>query len=409
MKVCGLIVEWNPFHNGHRYLIQRAREKTKCDILVAVMSGNFVQRGEPAIVSKWHRACVGLKNGVDLVLELPFWYATQPADLFALGGVQALSRLGCEQIAFGVEVPNFDDYITLAQWIHSHPKEVTGVEKQYLSANLPYHIRQSNIIQTLIEQNSALSHLAIDFEANSNTLLAYAYAKANIKLNHPLTMVPILRRGATHRETTLKASYFSSATAIRRYIWQCNEGKSSSNLDKLGDYMPEEMLEGILTQKQFPNWQALYPYVRYLLMTQSESDLSQYYQVYEGIERRLIRVGKENSHFDAFLSTAINKNWSPLRIQRALLMIALHIKEQEMMATLAQPQSLFLLGGTRKGLSYLKQLKKTTSETFEIISRASQKEVETYPIWFRADQIYQQFLLKQTEDENFGRIPLMME
>lgn len=103
MKAVGLVVEYNPFHNGHLYHAQTAKRQTGCDTAVAVMSGHFLQRGEPAVVSKWARTKMALQSGVDLVIELPYLYAVQKADIFARGSVSILNELECEALFFGSE------------------------------------------------------------------------------------------------------------------------------------------------------------------------------------------------------------------------------------------------------------------------------------------------------------------
>ena len=110
MKSCGVIVEYNPFHNGHRYHLEEARKESQADVIIAVMSGNFLQRGEPAIIDKWQRAEEALKNGADLVIELPFAYAVQSADYFARGGVSLLHHLGVDALCFGTDSSSELDY-----------------------------------------------------------------------------------------------------------------------------------------------------------------------------------------------------------------------------------------------------------------------------------------------------------
>ena len=103
MKACGIIVEYNPFHNGHRYHADMARKQTGADVVIAVMSGNFLQRGEPAILDKWARANAALANGIDLVIELPIEWSVQSADYFARGAVRLLQKIGCDYLCFGTE------------------------------------------------------------------------------------------------------------------------------------------------------------------------------------------------------------------------------------------------------------------------------------------------------------------
>ena len=134
MKVAGLITEYNPFHNGHRIHIEKTRELTGASHLVAVMSGSFVQRGEPAIVDKWTRAEMAIKNGVDLVVELPFTYAVQTAELFASGATRILEEMGIvDSLVFGSESGNIDNLKDIAMILAEEPPQFKKYLKEHLS------------------------------------------------------------------------------------------------------------------------------------------------------------------------------------------------------------------------------------------------------------------------------------
>lgn len=128
MRSCGIVVEYNPFHNGHRYHAQKARELSNADVVVAVMSGNFLQRGEPAIIDKWARAKAALENGVDLVVELPFAWAVQSADYFAKGSIALLQALKCDALCFGTESENSFDYADYGSFF---VKEKEAIDKLF--------------------------------------------------------------------------------------------------------------------------------------------------------------------------------------------------------------------------------------------------------------------------------------
>ena len=127
MKACGVIVEYNPFHNGHLYHLKKAREESQADVMVAVMSGNFLQRGEPAVVDKWQRAQAALSNGADLVVELPFQYACQAADIFAKGSVQTLAQLQCDSLCFGTDYETSFDYNYFGRQLNFRAEEIAAL------------------------------------------------------------------------------------------------------------------------------------------------------------------------------------------------------------------------------------------------------------------------------------------
>ena len=130
MKVLGLIVEYNPFHNGHIYHIQKAKEITQCDYVIAIMSSSFVQRGEPAIKDKWTRSHLAIEYGVDLVIELPFVYSCQSADYFAKGAIDLLHAIGVTDLCFGSENGDIDTFIEIAQAIDQHQEQYDHIIKK---------------------------------------------------------------------------------------------------------------------------------------------------------------------------------------------------------------------------------------------------------------------------------------
>ena len=138
MKVLGIIVEYNPFHNGHIYHIQKAKQITQCDYTIAVMSSSFVQRGEPAIIDKWTRSQLAIQYGVDLVIELPFVYACQSADYFAKGAIQLLHAIGVTDICFGSEDGNIQTFIDISQAIQSHNEQYNTLVKKAMKEGLRY-------------------------------------------------------------------------------------------------------------------------------------------------------------------------------------------------------------------------------------------------------------------------------
>ncbi|MDU6699887.1 MAG: nucleotidyltransferase family protein, partial [Streptococcus salivarius] len=196
MTVTGIIAEFNPFHNGHKYLLDQAK-----GVKIVAMSGNFVQRGEPAIVDKWIRTQMALENGADLVVELPFLTAVQSADYFAAGAVHILSRLGIDSLTFGTEEDL--DYQAIAN-VYAEKSE----DMEAFVENLPSDLSYPQKTQKMWEKFAG-----VDFTGNTpNHILGLAYAKAcagkGIKLN------PIQRQGAGYHSSDKEVS-FASATSLR--------------------------------------------------------------------------------------------------------------------------------------------------------------------------------------------------
>ena len=420
MQAVGIIAEWHPFHNGHAYQIKKAKEQTKADIVVGVMSGNYVQRGEPSMISKWDRAAVALDNGCDLVIELPFWYATQPADYFAKGGVNALAALGCRAISFGVEDDYFVDYEQLAKWMVNHPGEVVAADEAVSHMeNLSFAEQRIAAIQHLQKTYPTLAALNIRFQENANTLLAFAYAKVNAELPTPLNMIPIKRIGDNHRLAVVKEEHllendqvYTSGSAIRHYLLT-KDLKEQENIHTLNKMVPSLMAESLRKandENRLVSWSDLFPYLRYRLLTGSADELSNIYQMVGGMEHRMIEAIKQVDSFADFVNRVKNRNWSANRIQRTALMVALNIHKKDMQTVLSpgHKQPLMLLGATAKGRAYLKTIKGSLNDTecsWQLVSRVDQASEKNWPMWLKVDRMYE-ILKPQIGNQNFNHPPI---
>ena len=236
MTITGIIAEFNPFHNGHKYLLDQAE-----GLKIVTMSGNFMQRGEPAIVDKWTRAQMALENGADLVVELPFLVSVQAADFFGQGAVDILARLGIDSLAFGTE--EVLDYRKIADLYSER-----GQEMEQFVDNLPDSLSYPQKTQAMWKEFAGL-----DFSCDTpNHVLALAYAKAvagrNIRLH------PIQRQGAGYHSVN-KDVDFASATAIRQY---------QADSDFLERFMPSvEVFKGALKV----SWEDYFQLLRYQILS----------------------------------------------------------------------------------------------------------------------------------------------
>ena len=257
MTVTGIIAEFNPFHNGHKYLLDHAE-----GIKIVAMSGNFVQRGEPAIVDKWIRAQMALENGADLVVELPFFTAVQSADYFASGAVDVLSRLGIDSLTFGTE--EVLDYQTIAD-VYSEKSE----EMEAFVESLPSDLSYPQKTQKMWEKFAG-----VDFTGNTpNHILGLAYAKACA--GKGITLNPIQRQGAGYHSLDKEVS-FASATSLRLHK------EDSDFVDK---FMPNSKL--FQTSPQV-SWDNYFQLLVYQILT--NPDLTSVFQVNEEIASRLKAV-----------------------------------------------------------------------------------------------------------------------
>ena len=254
MTITGIIAEFNPFHNGHKYLLEQAD-----GVKIVAMSGNFVQRGEPAIVDKWIRAQMALENGADLVVELPFLVSVQAADFFGQGAVELLARLGIDTLSFGTE--EVLDYQKIANLYAER-----GQEMENFVDNLPDSLSYPQKTQAMWKEFAGL-----DFSGDTpNHVLALAYAKA--VAGRDIKLQPIKRQGAGYHSVD-KDVEFASATALRQH---------QTDSDFLERFMPSVTL---FEQTSKVSWDNYFPLLRYQIL--SNPDLTTIYQINQEMAVRI--------------------------------------------------------------------------------------------------------------------------
>lgn len=375
MKAVGIVTEYNPFHNGHIYHIEKAKEITGADIVVAVMSGNFVQRGTLAVADKWQRSKFALQNGVDIVIELPIYYALQPAHIFANGAVKLLSALGVSEIVFGAENPEID-FIELAKKAPSETGEENFKNKTQTFA--------SNFAQTLEEKTGFKLE-------NSNDILAFSYAKAilDLELEDKIKIYPIARKEAQYKDEDIdKKNYIASATAIRKALDNNEDFSNFTPMTKLFDRDYEKKLFDLL---------------EYRISADGVKQLKQIYQMNEGLEYRIKDVVENGvSDFSDLLNKIKTKHFTASRIHRTLSYILLNIKVDQMQAAMKEPY-LRLLGFTKNGQEYLNEIKKEIP--LPLITHVDLKLAKTnLRLDYRAGVIYNQ-IMQIDQQQDVGRIP----
>lgn len=386
MKSVGIIVEYNPFHNGHAYHAKMARKLTGAEVVIAVMSGNFLQRGEPAIVDKWLRAEAALHNGVDLVIELPVAWSLQAADYFAKGGVKLLQALNCENLCFGTEDATAFDYQGFGRFAWEEQEQVDAAFQQITDQKMTYPQKMNQVYQALFPS------LQLSGET-PNHILGLTYAKENASYEHPMKLWPLQRQGAAYHNQELTQE-FASATGIRRALQQGQE---------VNDWVPKETAVALRQQQVI--WEALWPFLRYRLLASRKSDLQGIYQMVEGLESRLRTAAQTTSDFQDFLAQVKSKRYTWTRIQRLLCYTLLNITEDEMQGAWASP-SLRVLGYTKQGKAYLHQHKKSLG--LPLVSKIGQETSMEQVLTKRSDQLYRLGDVRVPE-QNIGRFPQFVE
>ena len=363
-RITGIITEYNPFHNGHLYQIQQVKKQFPDAPLVIAMSGNFLQRGEPAIIDKWHRAAECLANGADLVMELPLMAAVQPADRFAYYGVWTLAQMGVTDLFFGAEHATFD-------FMHDAQRamEITGNFNKY-------HESFAKTYQQVITEK--VGH-QVD---QPNDLLGLAYAKANLKLKAGISLHPIQRKNANYHDIELNdAGTIASASAIREALHHQNQ-----DFEK---FVPHQTAQD-LKKQPLVSWDDFWIHLKMELLTHSPQELEKIYGMAEGIQYRMIAMAQRSEfagNFDSWIKAVKNKRFTYTRLSRLATMTLLHITWDDVASFEAEPY-LRVLGFSKKGQAVLHAAKKSCDHP--IITNVSQDEKKgILRIDYRAGKVYQ--------------------
>lgn len=394
IKSCGVVVEYNPLHNGHVYHLKKARELSGADIIIAVMSGNFLQRGEPAIVDKWTRTQMALAAGADIVIELPVAFSAQPADYFAKGAIELLQAMKCDAICFGSESGEGSDYQKLAQFLNQHTAAINQRFKENKNQGQTYASQMEQVLKELLpNQPIALS--------TPNNILGLAYAKENLLYEKPMELYTLTRIGSDYHDEELIEQSFSSATAIRKKLLETKQ--KTVPLEELRASMPTSSLE-LLTANPLVSWENYWPYLKYQIEVQSWEELQSIYQVTEGIEYRLKECIQEAKSFEQFISLVKNKRVSWTRLQRMCVYILLQLKKEDMVKELQKPKAIHLLGFSLLGRKYLKEIKKELS--IPLMANVTKKNKDLWTLDIKAGKIYQMGQLGLIKEQDYYRQPL---
>jgi predicted nucleotidyltransferase len=344
MKACGLIVEYNPLHNGHVYHIQQAQKLTGSDCTIAVMSGNFTQRGEPAIMDKFSRTKAALSAGVDLVVELPFLYAVQHADLFAKGAVSILDALKVDHIVFGSENGSIEAFHQAQKERKKNQTAFEKVLKQQLENGLSYP-EANRVAYELVGINSALDL------SSPNNILGFAYLQAAEALHSPIQVDTIRRIQAGYHERSITGP-IASATSIRS-AWQ------DEKTQQVKAAVPEKTFE-LMEAGELHSWEAYFPLLRYLILTRPAKTLRQIHGMDEGLEYRFKKYINQALNFQQFLSLIKTKRYTWTRLQRVCVHLLSNTQKHLIREHLEQAACPYIriLGMNKNGQAFLSSRKK---------------------------------------------------
>lgn len=365
LRACGIVAEYNPFHNGHAYHVAQTKQHMKSDVVIAIMSGNFVQRGELACVNKWERASVALQHGIDIVVELPVCFSVQAADYFAYGAMKIAQQLGVSELSFGIE-----NDVNVSQLWH--------VANQTL--NTPKRFDNSYAKQWQMQEQLVLL---------PNQQLAISYLRACLQLDLALDVLSIQRLSSLHTDTQLPtSSAIASATAIRKAFYLKED---------VSPYVSYRMYD-ILKQQNIGDEPLFFALLKYQLSMQTPKQLQTIYQMVEGIEHVLKREIVKATNYTDFLKRCQSKRFNQKRLQRLCLYVVLQLTKDMVQRYYEDKYSpIRVLGFSPKGRDYLKQL---DSDTY--VTQLKKSHVNQFDTVLRCDSIYEQ--LTQMEQQNFRKV-----
>lgn len=351
MKIIGIICEYNPFHNGHLYHLKKVKEMYPDSLIILVLNGYFLERGDVSIISKKNKTNLALLHGIDIVLELPFVYGTQSADIFANASITILEELKCDYVIFGSECNDLEKLNKITDYTLNNSDLYNQEVKKYLDEGLNYPTALAKAIN-------------IDFDFNSNDLLGISYLKS-IKLNK-YKIKPLTIKRTNDYLDTLSNEEIISATNIRN--------KLQNNID-ISKYVPDTTINFIenISLNNFFNT------IKYKIIT--EHDLSIYLDVDEGIDNRLKKVINECNTIDELIEKTKSKRYTHNKIRRMLIHILIGFtKEDNNNLTF---NYIKILGFNNNGKKYLNKIKKDISVPISI-----NKDSLTYKYEIKATLIY---------------------
>ena len=347
MNVIGIIAEYNPFHNGHIYQIEKIKKLYPDSLIIVVLNGNFTQRGDVSIINKWDKTKIILEHDVDLVVELPTFYGINNADLFARGALKILNDL---KIVFGIERDNIDDFVEIAKIKNTDAYKL--LLKEYLDKGYSYPKASFDSIEKI-------TNIKIN---TPNDILALSYIEEIFNNSYNISPIGIKRTNDYH-DKDLKE--ISSATAIREAI---KENKNINN------YVPLETIKYI-NNISMDNY---FDLLKYKII--STDDLTIYHDVKEGIDVRIKKYIYESSSLEELINNIKTKRFTYNRIKRILLYILLDIRKDIKVNDYIRP-----LGFNKKGANYLKQIKNKL--TLPLISNYSDNK-DILESEYRVNSIY---------------------
>lgn len=378
MNVIGIIAEYNPFHLGHLYQINKIKEMYKDSIIIAIVSSSFTQRGDISILNKWDKTNIALNNKIDLVIELPYFYASQSSDIFAYGAVKILNYLNIDTLVFGIESNDITSLLQASD-IQLNNKEYNTIVKKYL--DLGYNYPTS--------LNKAIKDIANITINSPNDLLALSYIKQIKQINNNINIVGIKRTNDYHaKEVT---NNIVNASLIREYLIQ---NKDISN------YIPKYNINKLYTN----TINDFYPLLKYQILNNINS-LNKFLTVDEGIENRIKKYIKESNTWEELVNNIKTKRYTYNKINRMLIHILVNLTKEEVKNI--NIDYIRVLGFNTKGKTYLNKIKKDIN--IKLITNYKNNISNLFDLENRVNNIYSIIIDNKLIKEEFSHNPIIKD
>lgn len=393
MKTVGIIAEYNPFHNGHAYHIEKAKKITGADCAVIIMSGNFVQRGTPAILDKYIRTKMALLGGADLIIELPTLFATASAEFFALGSVLTLEKLhNIDFLCFGSEEGELEPFLESASLLLAESASFKTNLSLFLKQGDSYPKARAKALNLekfktfACQNNNNLNH----FLSQPNNILGIEYLKTLKKYHSTISPITIQRKNVHYHDKDLH-QFFSSASAIREAIIQDRLKESLASIPKTCHSLLLEQYG-----KDFPVSLDDFSSHLYFLLQRETNSLSSFLDIKEELANRILKLKNSTLSISEFISVLKNRAFTYTAIQRGILHYLLNIKK-EVMEEVKLDEIIYyakILGMNEKGAAFLKEAKKTSeipmiqqpAKAYKVLSPLGK---QVFDIDLRSYELYQ--------------------
>lgn len=381
MKILGIVAEYNPFHNGHKYHLLESKRQTGATHTVVIMSGNFLQRGEPALTNKWIRAEMAVKEGIDLVIELPIIYACNSAEFFAYGAVSLLHNLNIiDFMSFGSEAGSIEGLKEIASILAIEPQPYKNYLKEFLSQGRSFPDARAKALHKYTHKEKQALH-AILFSPNN--ILGIEYIKALMRLNSSIIPFTMDRIQSSYHSTNIEGD-ICSATAIRNHLCQ-----KYGDLHDLQKVIPEDSFHILERSMKSGFSPVCYEDFNQIILSHlrrlPKTSLLQVMDINEGLENRIKEACLKATSIEDLLQLAKTKRYTRTRLQRILIHSLLGITHHFLLASnqLGGPQYARVLAFSAKGTELLKKTKQVAS--IPVLTNINKQKL--------SNQIAQQMLL----------------